>query len=105
MAREPDPLLELLRGIEHLLRAGEALIAQALPALRDAVATETKRWEARAGEDAAAARVYQVFRALLEILEASESDTPPSSEAKEVRSRPRGTKLTRRRDRWNTRAQ
>ena len=116
MPRDPDPLVEIAKAIEHLIRAGEAVLERMLPPLRAAVRAETKRWEKRASDDpdAAAARVHEVFRTLLEILEDLEPDSGPvsprrasraSSEAKEVRSRPAGAKLTRRRGRWNTRSQ
>ncbi len=106
MPREPDPLAELLEG---LWRWGTR---RALPALREALRAETRRWEGRTEGDPAAARVHGVFRTLLEMVEelsppsspAPEQEPRATSEAKEVRSRP-GAKLTRRPGRWNTRAQ
>ncbi len=113
MPRDPDPLVEIAKAIEHLVRAGEGVLGLLLPPVRAAVQAETKRWEKRAIDDPAAARVHEVFRALLEILqdlEAGSGSGPSprnpcsSEEAKEVRSQ-RGAKLTRRRGRWNTRPQ
>jgi hypothetical protein len=49
-----------------------------LEPLRDAVRQESHRWEARSVGDPAAARVHEVFRTLLEILE--EAPEEPSLE-------------------------
>ena len=114
MSRDPDPLAEIAKAIEHLVRAGEGVLGRVLEPFRAAVQKETKRWEKRAIEDPAAARVHEFFRTLLEVLQDLERDSGsspsprdagPPGEAKEVRSPPAGARLTRRRDRWNTRPQ
>ena len=69
MSRDPDPLVEITKAIEHLVRAGEGLLGQVLGPFRAAVQAETKRWAKRAVDDPAAARVHEVFRTLLEILQ------------------------------------
>lgn len=59
--------------------------SHALGALANAVRDEVDRWESRAATDPAAARVRELFRALLEVLEGEEPDLhPPRS------SRPQG---------------
>ncbi len=113
MSRDPDPLVEIAKAIEHLVRAGEGVLGRVLEPFRAAVEAETRRWEKRAIEDPAAARVHEFFRTLLEVLQDLERDSgsAPSprdtrpGEAKEVRSPPAGARLTRRRGRWNTRPQ
>ncbi len=114
MSRDPDPLVEIAKAIEHLVRAGEGVLGRVLEPFRAAVQAETKRWEKRAIDDPAAARVHEVFRTLLEVLQDLERDSgsapPPrdtrsAGEAKEVRSPPVGARLTRRRGGWNTRPQ
>jgi hypothetical protein len=59
---QPDPLEDLRLLWEWGKR-------HALVPLRDAVREEARRWEARAVDDAAAARVHEIFQTLLEILE------------------------------------
>jgi hypothetical protein len=96
VADEPEPWVHFARGLEELLRGTVAALAwiradlrqsdvaglwewgkrYALPALRDAIRVETHRWEVRAAQDAEAARVYEVFRTLLEILEPPVSRSP-----------------------------
>jgi hypothetical protein len=58
----PDPLEDLRTLWEWGKR-------HALVPLRHAVRGEARRWEARAIDDPAAARVHEVFQTLLEILE------------------------------------
>jgi hypothetical protein len=74
---ERRPLLHLTRGIDELLRAGtegiellfEELESPGLEALREALRAEVRRWEARADGDPAAARVRDLFAAVLAVLE------------------------------------
>ena len=56
-------------GLEDLRLLWEWGKRHALVPLRDAVRAEAQRWEARAIDDAAAARVHETFQTLLEILE------------------------------------
>jgi hypothetical protein len=68
--------------------------AVTLDELRAALRAEVSRWELRAGEDAAARRVYELFTALLELLEpdaaaAPEAGAPRRAASRGFRGRPR----------------
>jgi hypothetical protein len=77
MHPERRPLLHLARGIDELLRAGtegvelflEGLETPALQSLREALRAEVRRWDARSHGDPAAARVRDLFAAILEVIE------------------------------------
>jgi hypothetical protein len=77
MPRERRPLLHLARGIDELMRAGtegievliEGLGSPGLESLREALRAEVRRWDARADGDPAAARVRDLFAALLDVIE------------------------------------
>ena len=56
-------------GFEELRPLWEWGKRHALAPLREAVRAEARRWEARAIDDPAAARVHEIFQTLLEILE------------------------------------
>jgi hypothetical protein len=68
--------------------------AATLDELRASLRAEVVRWELRAGEDAAARRVYELFAALLELLEpdaatAPEVGAPRRAGSRGFRGRPR----------------
>jgi hypothetical protein len=77
MRTERRPILHLARGIDELLRAGaegldvllERLDSPSLEALREALRAEVRRWDGRANGDPAAARVRDLFAAILAVLE------------------------------------
>ena len=77
MRAERKPMLHLARGIDELLRAGaegveflfERLESPGLEALREALRAEVQRWDERADGDPAAARVRELFAAILAVFE------------------------------------
>jgi hypothetical protein len=77
VAREPRPLLHLARGVDELIRAAADALelglgrfdGPALTRVREAVRSEVQRWDERATGDPAAARVRDLFAAILDLLE------------------------------------
>jgi hypothetical protein len=70
----------LERSVHDLAEQAAQWVARgeghALRSVRAAVRAEMRRWEFRAGEDPAAARVYDLFAALDDLL-ADDEDSPP----------------------------
>ena len=73
MAERRDLATELVRVLEAFLRA----VTESAGELQAALRAEAARWEARAPDDPAAARVHEVFLTLLEILQLPEKPDPP----------------------------
>jgi hypothetical protein len=92
----PRPLEHLSRALEELLLAAADGLAlwrandkALLEPLRRALEREVARWELRSDDDAAAARVRDLFAAALEAFE-DEPPTPPSTpEQNRERRKPR----------------
>ena len=96
MSEPPRPLEHLSRALEELLRAAADGLAiwqandQALlEPLRRALEHELARWELRSADDAAAARVRDLFAAALEAFESEPLAPPSSGEKSRERRRPR----------------
>jgi hypothetical protein len=117
MAERSRALVHLVRSLEELLRAGaeaaaeladrsrerrvtqgvatvlagwlEAADGPALDALREALRRERSRWESRAAHDPAAARVRDLFAALLEVLGDDAGAAGPRASGRSRRVRPR----------------
>lgn len=71
---EAHPGPEVLTELRHLLDWGKS---HAIEPLKQGLRDEIARWEDRATIDPAAARVQQVFRTALEILEDEPAPAPP----------------------------
>jgi hypothetical protein len=91
----PKPLDHLVRALEELLRAaadGFALWQQhdspLRAALRGALGRELARWERRAGDDPAAARVRDLFAAVVALVESDEPAAQPRAEGSRPRRAP-----------------
>jgi hypothetical protein len=69
---------QLADEVAYWLARGES---QALDGLRDTLRRETLRWDLRAGEDAAARRVHDLFALLLELLGDERRDAPRTQDA------------------------
>ena len=90
MPEPPDPkrpLDHLARALEELLRAGANALAlwqeregPALRSLRETLAREVTRWELRSADDPAAARVRDLFAAVLDLIEPDPSPPKPRSD-------------------------
>jgi predicted ArsR family transcriptional regulator len=95
-------LVHFARALQELAFALAALVEElgerthARAAMQAALRAEERRWRARAADDAAAARVAEVFSALADVLE------PPARERRATRDTQR--KFDPPRVRWDTRA-